>query len=838
MQNKTESRTNGYTDTSFFDKKSMFVYDFNSLQIVDANPHAVQQYGYTKDELTKLKIGDLGEKVVLSDLDIRDVSQSNIYPKELWRHKNKEGKTWFVQVSTQNMLHDGCPVQLATVHNIDNLVKGKSLDFRKMPRIDLMWSQMPFGMIEWSRDLVVRDFSEKAEIIFGRAYNDVVGKSITELSFICDDILASIKNHLVDDRKQNSNYFTMESVCDGIRGKNMVYLWHNSIVRNEYEEIASVYSLIEDITDKRMSDLELRKSESKFRVMSEQSFGGIFILDGARFSYVNPRMCEITGYSEQELTEELSIQNLIHPGDFVSVNRQVKQWKKENKDSFETSLKIISKSKDVLHIKTYGSAIQSDGQLEILGVVIDETSEVKAFENYTASEQSYQSLFDSVADEILILDKDGHFIDANKNFEEMYGYKKEELIGKDPSFLAAPSKVDMEETMQIFQKAVDGEVQEFRWWGKRKDGEIFPKDIKLTKGQYFGDDVVIAVSRDITEAVRREEELRHNKELFEQLFSNSPLGIVLLDRESMITQVNHSFESLFGYENEEIKGANLDELVVPESELEDVRDLSGSTETFTLTKKRKTSSGELLDVFIVGVPVLRDGEQVAMYGMYMDITDRIEAEERIKKSLEEKKILLAEIHHRVKNNLAVITGLLELQYHNMKGDEAKNALRDSQLRVNSMSLIHEKLYQNESLSDIDFENYISDLVEVIVSSHKKSDKDVTINTDAVPMKLSIKQAIPCGLIINEIVTNSMKYAFPDDHSDPTIQILGKRTDGRATIEVSDNGVGLPEPFEELETDSLGTLLIKTLASQLDADLSVEVSEGTKYILSFNLGEDK
>lgn len=836
MQNKTNNQTYKHTDIAFFKKEAMFVYDFNNLQILDANSKALQQYGYTKNELTKLKISDLGKKVALSDLQIKDVSLTKIYPKELWRHVNKEGDQWFVQLTTQKFRYNGRPVRLAVAHDIEGLLKGQSLDLRKMPRIDLMRSQMPFGLIEWNKDLVIRDFSEKSELIFDKTYQDVIDKSIEELSFVSDETLTAFKKHLDDDTKENSNYFTLESVYEGTHGNTVVCLWHNSIVRNEFGEIVSVYSLIEDITSKRMSDLELRKSESKFRVMSEQSFVGIYILNGTRFTYANPRMCEITGYSEQELTENLNIQDLIHPDDFGWVNRQRKQWEKEKRDSFETSLKIRSKSRNVLHIQTYGSAIQSGGQKKILGVVIDQTSQMKALENYRSSVQSYQSLFDSISDSIYIQDKDGIFLEVNRGVEEMYGYKKEELIGKDPSILAARSKVDLEDTMLRFQKAMDGETQEFRWWGKRKNGEIFPKDIKLSKGSFFGEDVVIAVARDISDTVQKEEELRHNEELFEQLFSSSPLGIALLDRESSIIQVNHSFESLFGYKNNQIKGENLDELIVPASDLEDARHLSGRTETFTLTKKRKTSSGDLIDVFIYGVPVLIDGEPIAMFGIYMDITDRIKAEERIKESLEEKKVLLAEIHHRVKNNLAVITGLLELQYHNMKSDEAKDALRDSQLRVNSMGLIHEKLYQNESLSDIDFGEYINELVEVIVSSHKKADKDVTIKMDAVPIQLPIKKAIPCGLVINEIVTNSLKYAFPGDYVNPTIHILFKRLKGRAIIEISDNGVGLPVPFEELETDSLGTLLIKTLTSQLEADLSVQVSDGTKYIFSFNLDE--
>lgn len=834
MQDNASDQNEKLSGISFFKKEAIFLYDFNTLQILDVNEQALKRYGYSKDELTGMKIRDLGEKVILADLELEDVALSKINPKELWRHYNKTGESWIVQFTSQKFRFDSRPVRMVIAHDIDDIVTRKSLDLRKMPRIDLMRTQMPFAIIEWDKKFTIRDFSEKSELLFDTSYQDVIGKTIDDLPFIDDDTALEFRNSVDEDLAETSGYFSIETEYVSSYGKQVICHWHNSIVKNENGEIISIYSLIEDITDQRQADLKLRKSESKFRVMSEQYFVGIYILDGLSMSYVNPRMCEITGFSEQELTQDLSVVKLIHQNDITWINKQRKQWEREGQDSFEVSLRIKSKSGQTLHVKTYGSAIRNGGRQKILGVVIDQTEQVAALENYRSSVQSYQSLFDSISDSIYIQGEDGTFLEVNRGVIEMYGYEKEEIIGKDPSFLADQSRVDIEETMELFNKALSGEIQEFRWWGKRKNGNVFPKEIKLSKGRFFGEDVVIAVARDISETVQREKKLRRNEELFEQLFSNSPLGVVLLDRKSLIIQVNSSFEELFGYSNSEIKSRNIDDLIVPEDDIGHARELSKLTETFTLTKKRKTKSGELIDVFIYGVPVILEGQPIAMFGIYMDITDRIRAEEQLRQSLDEKKILLSEIHHRVKNNLAVITGLLELQYHNLESEEAKTALRDSQMRINSMGLIHEKLYQNESLSDIDFGQYISELVGVIVKSHNKTEKDIDIILNAVPIKLPIKKAIPCGLVINEIVTNSLKYAFPDGHPDPEIKITMKRRSNRATIEISDNGIGLPSPFEELDTDSLGTLLIKTLTSQLNADLTVETNGGTKYIFSFDL----
>lgn len=834
MQKKSNDQKGKFSGISFFDKESLFVYDFNSLQILDANVHAVERYGYAKDELKGMKISDLGDKIALSDLNPKSTGESDIHPKELWRHYDKSGMSWIVQFTTQKFKLDSKPVRLAIAHNVNELVSQKPSDLKNLPRIDMMSKQMPFAIIEWDRNFVIRDYSEKSDLLKDAFFQDAVGQPLDEFPFIDDKTAAEFRRSAQDGSNRKNGYFSIETKYQSNPEKPVVYKWHNSIVKNEQGEVIGVYSLIEDITNQHISNQELKKSESKFRVISEQSFVGIYILDGLSFSYVNPRMCEITGFNEQELKRRLSVVDLIHPDDFDRINAARKQWEKENRESFEVSLRIKSNSGKVFHVKTYGSAILSDGKQKILGVVIDQTEQLTAIENHKSSVQSYQSLFDSITDSIYIQDQKGRFLEVNEGVVEMYGYEKEEIIGKDPSFLADLSKVDLKDTMRRFKLAQEGEPQEFRSWGKRKNAEVFPKEVKLSKGRFFGEDVVIAVARDISEIVRREEKLRRNEELFEQLFSNSPLGVALLDRKSLIIQVNHSFESLFGYKIDEIKGQNIVDLIVPEYDKEHAKELTDSTEKFTLTKKRKTKGGELIDVFISGVPVILNDQPIALFGIYMDITDRIEAEERIRESLEEKKVLLAEVHHRVKNNLAVITGLLELQYHNLESEEAKNALRDSQLRVNSMGLIHEKLYQSESLAEIDFGQYIQELVGVIVKSHNKSKDDINIVMNYVAIELPIKKAIPCGLIINEIVTNSMKYAFPEDHPNPEVKIIMKRHNGRASIEISDNGIGLPAAFEEIGKNSLGTILIKTLTSQLQADLDVVSDGGTQYIFSFDL----
>jgi len=220
-----------------------------------------------------------------------------------------------------------------------------------------------------------------------------------------------------------------------------------------------------------------------------------------------------------------------------------------------------------------------------------------------------------------------------------------------------------------------------------------------------------------------------------------------------------------------------------------------------------------------------------------DITERKKAEQKIKESLKEKEILLAEIHHRVKNNLAVITGLLELQVQNTDNDEAKTVLRDSQLRINSMALIHEKLYESDNLSLIQFGKYIGELIDVIADSHITKEKPIEIDIESDPIEFTITQAIPCGLLMNEIVTNALKHAFEGRNSGK-ISISLKKEGDVIQLVISDNGIGLPDNFEEMKVKSLGMTLIYTLASQLNADMNIESGEGTVYRLTFEVQEAK
>ncbi|MFQ6041306.1 MAG: histidine kinase dimerization/phosphoacceptor domain -containing protein [Candidatus Poribacteria bacterium] len=215
---------------------------------------------------------------------------------------------------------------------------------------------------------------------------------------------------------------------------------------------------------------------------------------------------------------------------------------------------------------------------------------------------------------------------------------------------------------------------------------------------------------------------------------------------------------------------------------------------------------------------------------------RKQTEEQIKTSLQEKEVLLKEIHHRVKNNMQVIVSLLNLQRRYIKDEKYGEMFRESQNRIRSMALIHEKLYQSENLTNIDFAEYIRSLASTLFQTYEAYGK-IALKMNIEDISLSIDSAIPCGLILNELVSNSLKYAFPEGKEGEIKIILRSADENEIELIVSDNGVGIPEDVDIKNTESLGLQLVATLTeNQLDGEMQLNRTEGTEFRIKFK-GKD-
>jgi two-component sensor histidine kinase len=216
-----------------------------------------------------------------------------------------------------------------------------------------------------------------------------------------------------------------------------------------------------------------------------------------------------------------------------------------------------------------------------------------------------------------------------------------------------------------------------------------------------------------------------------------------------------------------------------------------------------------------------------------DITAQHESNEKVKSALHEKEVLLAEIHHRVKNNLAVVSGLLGLQATYVKDEQARSLFEESRSRIHSMAIIHDKLYQHETFATIDFSSYINDLVSHIKKLYNNIGTKVSFEIVCNDIYLDIKNAVPCGLILNELISNSFKHAFPG-REEGLVKIVCTRMGERFTMMVSDDGVGYDMDKALQNPTSLGLTLISALAGQVNGNLKTTFHQGTAFYLSFEV----
>ncbi len=364
--------------------------------------------------------------------------------------------------------------------------------------------------------------------------------------------------------------------------------------------------------------------------------------------------------------------------------------------------------------------------------------------------------------------------------------------------------------------------------------------------------VLVSIT-DITSRVKMEQALRESERKFRGVVETSADGIVITDEQGRVVQWNHSAEKIFGIPKEKAIGQplyKLQMLVTPkEKKTPEIKQavrkrLTDFFETGMapwLNRRYETKiqlpNGQIKIIESVAFPV-HTSRGAILASHIRDVTERIQAEEAMRRSLAEKEILLKEIHHRVKNNLQIVSSLLRLQANGISDSRTAQILLESQNRIRTMGLIHEKLYSGQ-LDRIHFEDYARSLVEEIFAASQTDKQKIQFAIEAKNITLNISQAVSCGLILNELVTNALKYAFPvsffrTGRKRAIISVSMKKiSENSLELAISDNGVGFPDHFDWQQPESLGLRLVKILAEdQLRGMLSVQSGAGTQFTIRF------
>jgi PAS domain S-box-containing protein len=497
---------------------------------------------------------------------------------------------------------------------------------------------------------------------------------------------------------------------------------------------------------------------------------------------------------------------------------------------------LFSKNKKKIPIEIRSAPIKDD-RGSITGTVMvfrDITERLRAEKALKQSEIKYRTLIENIQDGVFII-QDDKIQFANESFARIGGYTVEEVTGKNFHEFVAPEDLEMFTDRYRRRQAGEKVPKEYEFRMLRKDGGKIIVNMTVGLITYNARVASVGTVKDITERKLSEEALQESEDRYRRLVNFSPFGIAI-HSDHKIVYANLAAMKILGAKNlENLIGRPMLQIIHPdyhEIAKERIRKQEQGYVAPQIEEKFVRLDGTFVDVEIVSIPFAYKGK-LAMYGVFQDITERKLAEGQIKASLKEKEMLLREIHHRVKNNMQLISSLLRLQSGYANEEIFHNVFKDCQNRIISMSLIHEKLYRSKELTKIDLNDYIRDLVSRLFQSYNACESTIALNIDVENVSLGIDLATPCGLIINELVNNSLKHAFPYGR-EGEIKVALKQTDENTfELLVSDNGVGIPEDLDFRKTESLGLRLVTILVEdQLEGEISLDRSKGTEFQIKF------
>ncbi len=348
------------------------------------------------------------------------------------------------------------------------------------------------------------------------------------------------------------------------------------------------------------------------------------------------------------------------------------------------------------------------------------------------------------------------------------------------------------------------------------------------------------LEKELTVRLQVEKDLFKSQEKYRELTENTNDIVLSYDPQGIVTYIGPQVIN-YGYDPEEIISHPIIDFLDPQDVKRVLKDFQKTIEKgLEFPTEFRLKSKDLKTIWFEERGKIqrdRNGHIRMISGVLRDITKRKKAEEKLKKSLTEKEIILKEVYHRVKNNLQVVSSLLHLQANSIKNNKFRAMFQESQDRVNSMALIHQKLYQSKDLAKVDFSGYLRSLTKHLFLTYGSDTGHVDLKIQVEDIALSLDLAIPCGLIVNEIISNALKYAFPPEYEKKGVISVSLRYSGKSTLQLilQDNGVGLPANLDIQNTQSLGLRLIHMLTqNQLHGKLNVDTKQGTCYTIQFNI----
>ena len=630
----------------------------------------------------------------------------------------------------------------------------------------------------------------------------------------------------------------------------------------------------------------IKENTAKYRLLSESSQDGIYVSATEGFEYVNPAFEKIFEYKAKEVySKDFNFLDTIHPDDKKLIAERKEARKKGKKITSLYSFRIITKSGKTKQVEVNTAPLPGEGT-RIMGILRDITEQKQTEDALKESEQKYRAIFETTSNATLIIEDDMTISLANAESEKLSGFSKKEIEGKKKwtDFVVKEDLARMKKYHDSRRKDRADALRKYEFRLINRAGKV--RHIFLAVDMIPGTKKSVASLMDITERKEAEDKIKLLLE-FEKivtLLSSRFVGILGVNKSingvlhdiGKFTQADRAY--LFLLRNSGSVMDNTHEWcktgVTPQ--IENMQNLPSNIFPWWMNKLQKDKIINIQDVAkmpeaakaekevlesqgiksIIVLPVDIRGKLSGFIGLddvaetkkwskeefklmqtaaniIGNALERQHTQDKIKASLKEKEVLLQEIHHRVKNNMQIVVSLLRLQSYTAKNKKLEDMFKVAQNRIRSMAIIHEKLYQSKDFARIDFALYIQSLTTHLMQIYQIDPKQITLKTDVKDVHLDINQGVPVGLLINELVSNALKHAFPKGKKGEISLKFSVDKKGKKTLIVSDNGIGFPEKVNIRKPETLGLQMIKDLTKQIGGKLDLDTKAGTKFTITFS-----
>jgi PAS domain S-box-containing protein len=665
--------------------------------------------------------------------------------------------------------------------------------------------------------------------------------------------------------KELNNFITHLKHRDG----NEVIVSNNvTLLPDENDKYTIILGTMVDITDQHHYEKQILESRLSFKNIVDQSPSSILIFTKNDLAYVNPmgedlfhnvlksehkNLYEIFPKSSHQLIKDL----ISEAENGISSYTEIELGEGENKKRFSINVVITAyNTKPAILFILQDISLQTEYNIQKLRAEVAEETNALLQEEINRHKDTQRSLEESTSHlkalfqttsnlYIISLDKDYNLVTFNEKFRAlMDDYLGVKVNVGDQFMDIFPIEAYAEKKMsERFQRVFEGHPSNMISNFATKSGEEVFLESFISPVEIPGQQIkeIWILSHDITEQVENRRRIMQSEESNKALLHAVPDLLFKVNKEGVFTDYRPSsesnksaFERLLN--SEQIIGERVDKVIVDQEVAEEIlnnvnrvlRNEEVITKNISISYDKEDGKIHFENRYAK----INDDEVVIIS---RNVTDTVEYEHKLIESVKEKEILLKEVHHRVKNNLQVINSILNLQSSYVTDEETLQIIIESQNRIRSMSYIHESLYQTKDFSSINFYDYITNLVQNLVHSYDVTQEKTELKLDIEKVELALDQAIPCGLILNELITNALKYAYPGDKRGK-ITVGVWEDEGKVFIRVKDDGVGLPEGFKIDDSESLGLSLVDTLIDQIDGELILKTQSGTEFLIIFEKQE--